>query len=209
MSHARIAVIILAAGASRRLGRPKQLLRVGGEPLIRHTVRHALASQADEVLVVLGNESTVVRAQIEDLGSAIAINPDFARGQSTSMVCGVSSLNPDIGAAILMLGDQPTVTPAFLNALINRFRSSGSSIVQPRYSDGRPGNPVLISRRLFPELLDVTGDIGARDVIRAHISEVEYVELDTPPPPDVDSEEDYQTLLTIWSAERGLCNSGS
>lgn len=198
MSQPRIAIIVLAAGASRRLGRPKQLLELGGEPLIRHTVRNAMASKADEVLVVLGNEADRIALEIAELGPRTVINPDFTAGQSTSMVAGISALAPDIDAVILMLGDQPTVAPALLDTLIERFHSTGAKIIQPYYDDGRPGNPVLIAHALFPELVEVTGDIGARNVVRERFAEIERVDVDLPHPLDVDSEEDYARLKSTW-----------
>ena len=198
MSEARVAIVVLAAGASRRLGRPKQLLDLDGEPLIRHTVRNALAAETGNVLVVLGNEAERISSEIALLGPEIVVNPDFAIGQSSSMTAGIRALSPDIDAAILMLGDQPTVPPELIVALIDRFRATGAAIVQPHYNDGKPGNPVLISRALFPELLAVTGDIGAREVVRAHRAEVERIDVDLPHPLDVDSDEDYQRLRDAW-----------
>lgn len=202
MSESRIGIVVLAAGASRRLGRPKQLLDLGGEALIRHTVRNALASRAEDVLVVLGNEADRIRSEIADLGPRIALNPNFAAGQSTSMIAGVCALPPDVEAAIFMLGDQPTVDAMLLDALIERFRSTAAPVVQPYYDDGKPGNPVLISRELFPELWAVTGDTGARGVVQAHRAEVERVSVDLPHPLDVDSEEDYQALRAEWEHRR-------
>ena len=196
----KVAVIVLAAGASRRLGRPKQLLPLGGEPLIRHTVRNALASRASEVVVVLGNQADAIEQAIGQLGQRVVFNPDFAEGQSTSMVAGIHALAPDTDAAVMMLGDQPTVSPELLDVLIDQFERSNSAIVQPRYQGDTPGNPVLLSAKLLPELLGVTGDLGARDVIRAHRAEIAFVALDAPPPPDVDSDEDYCRLLDIWES---------
>lgn len=200
----KVSVIVLAAGASRRLGRPKQLLPLGGEPLIRHTVRNALASRASEVVVVLGNQADAIEQAIGQLGQRVVFNPDFAEGQSTSMVAGIHAVMPDTDAAMVMLGDQPTVAPELLNALIDQFERSNAAIVQPRYREGSPGNPVLLSARLFPELLQVTGDLGAREVIRAHRTEIDFIAVDAPPPPDVDSEDDYRLLVDLWeSRNRG------
>jgi molybdenum cofactor cytidylyltransferase len=200
MSEQRVAIVVLAAGASRRLGRPKQLLELGGEPLIRHTVRNALASKADAVLVVLGNEADRIGSAIGDLKTEIVHNPDFTRGQSTSMVAGISALGSDVDAAVLMLGDQPGVASSVLDALIDRFVSTRPAVVQPRYADGKPGNPALVSRPLFPELLAVTGDIGAREVIRAHRGEIEYVDVGASHPLDVDTDDDYAALRAAWNA---------
>jgi len=200
VSAPRVAIVILAGGTSSRLGRPKQLLELGGEPLLRHTVRRALASSAADVVLVLGSRAEEIGAAVGELGQRIVINPDFAAGQSTSMVAGVVALGADIDAAILMLGDQPTVTPALLDRLIATFEETGAAIEQPRYH-GRPGNPVLFRRDLFPELLAVTGDLGAREIIQRRKGDVVWVDLDEPAPPDVDSDEDYEYLKSIWTVE--------
>ena len=194
----RIAVVILAAGRSSRLGRPKQLLDLGGEPLLRHTVRHALAAPVDEVVLVLGNAADEVGAAVGELGQRTVLNPAFAEGQSTSLRAGIVALGPEVEAAVLMLGDQPTVGPEIVAALVARFREGGAPIVQPVYG-GVPANPVLIARELFPELLAVTGDEGARSVIRAHAAAVARVVVsDGQAPGDVDTEEDYAALLAAW-----------
>jgi molybdenum cofactor cytidylyltransferase len=196
----KVAVIVLAAGASRRLGRPKQLLPLGGEPLIRHTVRNALAARASEVVVVLGNQADAIEQAIGPLGQRVVFNPDFADGQSTSMVAGIRALPADTDAAMIVLGDQPTVSPALLDALIDQYERANAAIVQPRYQGGIPGNPVLLAAPLFPELLAVSGDLGAREVIRAHRSEIVFVDTDAPVPPDVDDEGDYAALTTLWES---------
>lgn len=194
----RIAAVILAAGRSSRLGRPKQLLDLGGEPLLRHTVRHALAGPVDEVVLVLGNAAAEIGAAVGELGQRTVVNPAFAEGQSTSLHAGIAALGPAVEAVVLMLGDQPTVGPDIVAALVAQFRASGAAIVQPVYG-GVPANPVLIARSLFPELLAVGGDEGARSVIRAHRGEVALVPVsDGPPPGDVDTEDDYAALLAVW-----------
>lgn len=188
----------MAGGASRRLGRAKQLLELGGEPLIRHTVRNATAAKASEVIVVLGNEAAAIGSAIGDLGQRTVINQRFAEGQSTSMIAGLRAISSDVDGVVMMLGDQPTVTTQLVNELIDRFAATNARIVQPYYDDGEPGNPGLIRRDLFPELLQVTGDVGARVVVRAHRNEVERVDVSLPHPLDVDTEEDYAALMEYW-----------
>lgn len=196
-----VSIVVLAAGTSSRLGRPKQLLELGGEPLLRHTIRHALASSAAEVVLVLGNRAEEIATAIGDFGQPVVVNPSFAEGQSTSLVAGVRAIDPKADALIVMLGDQPTVGPDLLRRLIDRFRETGAPIVQPRY-EGTPGNPVLFRGDLFPELLTVAGDRGARDIIRRRASDVSYIDAGQAMPPDVDSEEDYARLVAAWNAGR-------
>jgi molybdenum cofactor cytidylyltransferase len=198
VSNPRIAIVILAAGTSSRLGRPKQLLPLGGEPLLRHSIRNAQASRADEVLLVLGSRAAEIQAAVGELGHRTVVNPAFADGQSTSMVAGIDALDGNVQAAIMMLGDQPTVSTATLNALIERFKRSPSAIVQASY-DFKPGNPVLFDRSMFPALLAVTGDRGARDVIKQHRDALVLVEMEQSAPPDVDSDEDYAVLKKLWN----------
>ena len=198
-----ISIVILAAGTSTRLGRPKQLLDLGGEPLLRHTLRNALASRAGEVVLVLGNQADSISKAVGDLGQRTVINPDFAAGQSTSLWVGVEAVSDESDAAIVMLGDQPLVSPEMLDQIIECFERTGALIVQPVYGE-IPGNPVLLARSLFPELMNIEGDQGARRVIKAHGKEVERVRIsDGPPPGDVDTEEDYQALLKVWDARLG------
>jgi molybdenum cofactor cytidylyltransferase len=201
-----IAGIILAAGGSSRLGRPKQLLSLQGEPLLRHTVRRALASSLDAVIVVIGHHAGEVRAAIADLPVRVVINPHAAKGQSTSVLAGLAALNQapgqaEIEAVIMLLGDQPGVEPAVIDALIACWRETGAAIVAPRYRDGL-GNPVLFDRRVLPELTNLTGDIGARDIIRAHqhAGDFTLLPVDGPAPPDVDTEDDYAALIASFSS---------
>ena len=195
-----VSIVILAAGSSSRLGRPKQLLDLGGEPLLRHTVRNALASRAREVVLVLGSQAESIASAVGDLGQRTVINPDFAEGQSTSLKAGIRAVDPGARGVIVMLGDQPTVTPELLNRLISAFEATGAYIVQPMYGE-TPGNPVLIDREYFPELLEIEGDQGARGVIKAHRRDTYRMPWsDEPPPGDVDTEEDYQALLEVWNA---------
>ena len=195
--------VILAAGSSSRLGRPKQLLPLGDRPVLAHTLAHAAAAQLDGLIVVLGHEAAAIRARI-DFGTAkVVLNPDYRAGQSTSLRTGLAALPPEAAAALFILGDQPLIGPAVFDALLAAFRDGGAPIAMPTY-DGQRGNPVLVARRLFPELAAITGDQGARGVIRAHSAEVREVPIAAPPPTDdLDTEEDYARLLARYAALTG------
>jgi molybdenum cofactor cytidylyltransferase len=196
----RVSGVILAAGASTRLGQPKQLLDLAGEPLLRHTVRNALASNLDHVVLVLGARAAEIDEEVGFLGQRIVVNPVHNEGQSTSLKLGLESIDPEAGSVLFLLGDQPGVTPAIINALIERFEASNAQIVQARYQNG-PGNPVLFARSLFPELLAIDGDEGARSVIRRHRDSIVFADFpDRTIPQDVDTFEDYQALLRSWDA---------
>jgi len=195
--------VILAAGSSSRLGRPKQLLPLGDRPVLAHTLAHAAAAALDGLIVVLGHEAAAIHGRI-DFGSArVVVNAAYREGQSTSLRAGLAALPPDTAAALFILGDQPLIGPVVLDALIAAYRAAPVPLVVPTY-DGQRGNPILIDRALFPELALVTGDQGARGVVRAHAAEVREVSISGPSPTDdLDTEEDYARLLTRYAAIQG------
>jgi molybdenum cofactor cytidylyltransferase len=190
--------VILAAGSSSRLGRPKQLLELDGEPILQIVVRSALASRLREVILVLGAHAEEIAGAVGDLGQRIVENPDFREGQSTSLRIGLSAVASRADAVLFLLGDQPEVDPAVIDRVIEAFERTNRPIVQPVYGT-TPGNPVLFARAVFPELLGVAGDQGARSLIRGRLEGVEQVTVsDGRPPSDVDTDEDYQALLQRW-----------
>jgi molybdenum cofactor cytidylyltransferase len=192
--------VILAAGSSSRLGRPKQLLPLGDRPVLAHTLANALAAPLDGVIVVLGHAAGTIQSQIDLAPARVVLNDRYAEGQSTSLRAGVAALPPDTAAALFILGDQPLIGPTIHDALIAAYRDTAAPIVQPSY-DGQRGNPVLIARSLFPELLGVTGDQGARNVLRAHAAAIHTVPIPgTTPTDDLDTEDDYQRLLARYAA---------
>ena len=195
-----IAGIVLAAGQSSRLGRPKQLLSVHGEPLIRHTLRGVLRSSLDQVILVTGHGAEEVCAAVAGLPAECIFNPDAAAGQSTSVRAGLAALSPDVESAVFILGDQPGVDPKVIDALIDAWRESRSAVVAPRYED-RIGNPVLFDRRVFPELALLEGDTGARPIVRAYqdAGELHLVPVNGAAPPDIDTEADFAALMAELS----------
>jgi molybdenum cofactor cytidylyltransferase len=190
-----ISGVILAAGRSSRLGRPKQLLDLFGEPLLRRVVHNAVASELNEVVLVLGHQAAEIQTAVGEWGQRVVVNPDYADGQSTSLRVGLGAIDPLSEAVVFLLGDQPQVGPEIIDALIARFRGSGAPIVMPTYG-GMPANPVLFASELFPELAVVTGDEGARAVVKRNSARVVRVAVsDGAPPRDVDTDDDYQALL--------------
>ena len=179
----RVAVLVLAAGRSTRMGGPnKMLAEADGAPLVVHAVQAALASQAVEVVVVLGHMAGEVRAAIEKAVPAAArlrfvVNPDFADGLSTSVRAGVTALGATIDAAVVQLGDMPGVGAPLLDRLMAAFSPvEGRSICVPTVG-GKRGNPVLWARRFFPEIGRLTGDSGAKHLIGEHADLVCEVEM--------------------------------
>ena len=196
-----IAGIVLAAGRSSRLGRPKQLLPVLGEPLLRHTLHRVLASSLDNVVLVVGHDADTIRDAVAGLSLDVVFNPDAALGQSTSVRAGLAALSPDVDAAVFILGDQPSINPDVIDALISAWRESRAPILAPLYEDGM-GNPVLFDRRVFPKLAALQGDTGARPVVQAyHASgDLQLVPAAGPAPPDVDTEADYDALIAAMAS---------
>ena len=189
-----IAGAVLAAGLSRRMGgAAKLLLDLGGRPVIRRTVERLLDAGLDDLIVVSGPAAVEIHAALAGLAVRHATNPDPAAGQSGSVVAAVHALSTGTDAIVIALGDQPTVSPAVVRALVAAWRQRHDPIVAPAYRDGR-GNPVLFARDVFPELAALTGDEGARGVIRRHPERVTLVRVDEPMPPDVDTPEDYGRL---------------
>lgn len=189
-----IAAIILAAGTASRFGEQKLLAPLEGKPLIRWTVEQVLASQVEEVVVVLGKEAGAVREALRGLPVRFLLNPRYQEGMSCSLQAGIRSLDPAIKAALVVLGDQPQVTASIINGLIETYRASKKPIVVPVY-EGVRGNPVLFDASLFPEVMAVTGDQGAREVIDKDPERVASVPYPFPMPRDVDTQDDYQALI--------------
>ena len=195
----RIAAVILAAGGSSRLGRPKQLLVLDGEPLLSHVLRNAATSKLDEIVLVLGDEAEAIAAAVGEWGQRTVINLDFGTGQSTSLRAGLNALGPDVDAVLFLLGDQPTVESGAIDAVI-MARFAGAGIAMASY-DSVLRHPVLFGSEFFPELRAVQGDSGARAVLAAHADLIVPVPiLARPVPQDVDTEADYQVLLRAWDA---------
>jgi molybdenum cofactor cytidylyltransferase len=188
-----IAGVVLAAGLSRRMGQAKLLMPVGGRAIVRYAVESVLAGGVDSVWVVTGPDVEPIAAALAGLEVQIAVNPAPEEGQAGSLRAGIAALPASVDAVLVALGDQPSLAPTIIPALLAARRTSPKLIVAPRYRDGQ-GNPVLFKREIFPELLRLTGDQGARPIIQKEPARVEWVELDLPMPPDVDTQDDYEKI---------------
>jgi molybdenum cofactor cytidylyltransferase len=175
----RIAAVVLAAGRSTRMGGPNKLLaEIRGRPLVRIVVEEALASHAKPVIVVVGHERGEVEKALGALPVQIVHNPDFAQGLGTSLKAGIAAVPADADGAIVCLADMPQVDAGLLNRLIVAFDPDrGALIVMPTV-EGRRGNPVLWSRRFFPDLMAIEGDVGARHFIGRYSEAVVEVPLE-------------------------------
>lgn len=176
----RVTGIILAAGRSSRFGGdlPKQLHRIDGQALVYRTARVALASSLSRILVVTGHRDVEVRAVLADLAVEVVHNPNFADGQSTSVKTGLSRVEPGAEAAMFIPCDLPNLDARVVDRLIAAHAETGGPIVVPTF-DGRHRAPALIDRSLFGEVLEITGDQGARQLFPRHQEDLVEVEFDS------------------------------
>ncbi|MDR7868143.1 MAG: nucleotidyltransferase family protein [Sporomusaceae bacterium] len=195
-----IAAVVLAAGAARRMGRPKQLLPLAGRPLVWHVAATACRSVVDEVIVVTGAKRAAVAAAVAGLPARLAHNPRWQSGQASSLQAGLNAVSPGTGAIIFLLADQPLVTPALLDSLAAAYHAGGGSIVAP-VAGGRRGNPVLFDiGRWRQQLLALTGDAGARAIIAAHPDQVTAVPVaDGTVFFDVDTPAEYDEIQRLYA----------
>jgi len=182
---------VLAAGSSSRMGSPKQLLDVGGRPLLERVVAAACASRLDDVIVVLGANAERIGAAI-DMGRArTVINPRHAEGMSTSLQAGVRAIGPDAGRVVVILGDQPDVDAGLINTLLDAQESSHLAAAALDF-DGLLHPPVVLARELWPGLDDLRGDVGCRQLLRDDPGRVARVSASRPSrhPVDIDTPDD-------------------
>ena len=185
-----VPAIILAAGASRRLGHPKQLVRIEGETLLVRTIRVVCEAGADPVSVVLGANRERIESGIDLSNVRLVANSAWEQGIATSIHAGIQallSLSPDATAALLLVCDQPKLTAEHLRALIADYeQSAGAAIVASRYA-GMAGIPAIFPASQFADLLALRGDTGARILLRnpkCEVIEIEFAggetDIDTP-----------------------------
>jgi molybdenum cofactor cytidylyltransferase len=175
----RIAAVVLSAGESSRMGRPKALLPIEGETFIGRIVGSLKRTQVGKILVVLGHNAGPLAAAIGALPVEILINPNYQLGQLSSLQVAVRTLlpDPDCDGMLVHLVDHPYIDASLVDRMIRQFYESKKDIVVPRCR-GKRGHPVLFSRRLFGELLDAPMDQGAKAVVNAHGDATLEIETD-------------------------------
>jgi molybdenum cofactor cytidylyltransferase len=167
----QVAAVVLAAGRSTRMGAVnKMIAEIGGKPLVRIAAEQALASKASPVIVVTGHERDKVEAALKGLDVRFANNPDYAEGLGTSLRTGIAAVPPEADGAVILLGDMPQIDAKLIDRLVAAFDPEKGALVVVPTIEGRRGNPVIWARRFFPELMAVTGDVGARHII-ANVAE--------------------------------------
>lgn len=192
-----VAGLVLGAGGSARLGRPKQLLPYGDTTLLGHVAGVARACAFDQLIVAIGGAAGEVRATVDLGGADVVQNDAYGAGCSSSIAAALHRLDPRCDVLVLLLGDQPGVTPATVAALL--AGRDGAPMAVCRYDDG-PGHPIAFHHSMFGELAALHGDRGVWRLLDRHAGAVAEVPVSGPIPLDVDTEADYQAVLASASS---------
>jgi len=193
-----IGIIILAAGASRRMGQPKQLLPYQATPLIEHITAVAIHSVCEPIVVVLGAYASIIEPKMSHLNIQIAFNEQWSTGMASSLKCGLSkiqTITPNLDAVIVMLGDQPLVSTSLIQQFVTKYQTTNFPIVASQYHK-IVGVPALFDHSLFRELATIEGDVGAKSIIGRYYSKVLTIPF-AEGAIDMDTPEDWKRLSTI------------
>lgn len=189
-----IAAIVLAAGRSARLGRPKQLLELEGRPLLQHVIDAVAESSVDEIIVVLGHEAhRIERSIVLPPHARVVVNPSFGQGQSTSVRYGLDAVSRDADAAVFLVGDQPRITREIIDQVIQAWRESPLPATRA-FFNGTPGHPVVVARSNWDAFKASRGDTGGREAMDAGAVDVLEVEFEMEPLEDIDTWADFHRV---------------
>ncbi len=189
-----ISGLILGAGASQRFGEPKQLLPFAGTTLLGWVVAQAhQAMGLDELVVVLGRSADEVRERVDFGDASVVENRVFTEGCASSYRAGIAALDSHAEAIMIILGDQPGITPEIIDCLAEEWRKTDAPIAICSY-EGRRGHPMIFARRLFDQLEMLHGDKAAWKLVDAHASSLLEVQLAIPFPEDINTREDFERL---------------
>jgi molybdenum cofactor cytidylyltransferase len=192
-----VSAVVLAAGASTRMGTQKLLLPIGGQPLVRRTVMAVCDAGFDDVLVVVGSQHDLVVGALDGLPLRHAVNPDYATGMGSSFRTAVANL-PDSTAAMFALADQPFITSTEYRKVLDTYVQTRSPIVSVRYGEVM-APPHLFAREFFPELAAL--EHGARPVLQRHGDQTTILRFPADLLIDVDTPEDYEVVKRRWSLD--------
>jgi molybdenum cofactor cytidylyltransferase len=199
-----VSAVLLAAGTSSRMGTPKQLLRFGNETLLEHAIGILSRSKVDEIIVVLGHQAVSIQSQIRLENVKVVVNDRYGEGMGTSLRTGISSVSPDARAALVMLADQPFLLPATIDRLIEEYDKAAPQIVLP-LCKGFRGNPVLLDRSVFPEIMGLAGDVGCRAIFGDHTENILKVPVeDIGVLLDVDTKTDLERVEQVNAGETSV-----
>ncbi len=187
--------MILAAGESKRMGKPKLLLPFGEKTMIETIVETVVSSKVEQTLVILGSDREKTEEKIKNFPVKIVYNRDFRSGMLSSVQCGFKSLPAETRAVLVVLGDQPKISTNVINKLIDAYKSSGKGIVLPVYKKER-GHPVLIDVKYGEEVENLSPEVGLRGTVYNHPEDILEVDVETLSIfQDIDSESDYKREL--------------
>jgi molybdenum cofactor cytidylyltransferase len=197
-----ISGLILGAGASERLGQPKQLLPFGGTTLLGWVIAQAQrAAGLDELVVVLGRAADQIRQRVDFGATKVVENPVFGEGCASSYRAGIGALDPQSEAIMIILGDQPGITPGVMDQVAEEWRQGESQIALCSYR-GRKGHPMIFARPLFDRLLGLHGDKAAWKLVDANPDLVQEIEFDLPFPEDINTWNDFDRLAGAGESAR-------
>ena len=196
-----VSAIVMAAGASTRMGTPKQLLPYGDRTVLQVVVDVLAASTLDHIQVVLGHLAVKVRHSLGNRPVAVCVNPDHTKGMFSSILCGISALPSSSDGLMVVLGDQPQISLDVVNDLLAAYRGSGKGVVLPVHH-GRRGHPSIVDlHRYGVEIQALTGEAGLKPVVRGHPEDTyELPVRDEGVLADLDTPEDYQQALARLAA---------
>jgi molybdenum cofactor cytidylyltransferase len=197
MTQAFVTGLVLGAGGSQRLGRPKQLLPYRDGTLLGHVVAVARTCPFHQLVLALGGAAEEVREHVDVQGAEVVVNDAYGEGCSSSIAAALRGVDPRCDVLVLMLGDQPGVTAATVAALLAGRGDAPLAVC--RYDDGR-GHPIAFARETFAALADLHGDKGVWRLLDQRAVDVTEVPIDGPIPLDVDTEEDYAAVLACARA---------
>lgn len=190
-----ISAVVLAAGMSRRMGKPKLLLKLGDHTVIEEVVNNVTNSQVCETIVVLGPHQQHFKDLLSNYNVKFVYNPRYAEGQGTSVSVGTAAVSLCSLGIIYLLGDQPLITTKLINNLLHHFINKQSLILRPAGS----GNPTIFHTKLKRELMQLSGDVGGKQLIAKYVDQVTTIPGDYKfASLDIDTDADYQRILKLW-----------
>ena len=193
----KIAVLVLAAGGSRRMGKPKQLLNWNGKPLLQHTIDQALNSDCDKVLVVMGADYELIKSKINTDGITILKHLNWEIGLGSSIAFGIDYTKNSLSAidgVLITLADQPFVDSNYLNQMIETYRLNEAKIVASLYPNNKLGVPAIFNKIFFDELTQLNADKGAKEILSKYSDKLLSLDASSLVV-DLDTMEDYEKLL--------------
>jgi len=173
----RTGAVVLAAGMSSRMGEAKQLLLLGENTLLNQVLDNVRGSKVAEIVVVLGHQAEIIEKQLGFKNLKVVVNESYQQGMATSLRTGLAALSSEMNAALIVLADQPFVRAGTLDRLMDQYEQSGAQIAIPVYKGFR-GNPILLDRAVFPEVMALTGDIGCRAIFGDHVAGIVKVPVE-------------------------------